>query len=162
MTVVRIKQTAPSPSGHIPVAGIIEFTQTKRLTAGENPVAVVQPKTFEVIIDATGEATIELDPTGPDWCWQVSEKKFGAPWEKFWVVVPDQAAADYATLSRVDPRTFDPDAAPEAAWWAALGAMSQGLYATVDPDWPGCLKIVFPAWRLRAPNEVVIPVQEGQ
>lgn len=129
MPLITIRQTAPSPDGpEVPVSGIIEFTPSQRRV---NTGGVVQARPFTIVVGDDGEATTWLAPTGPDWCWQVHEKKFGAPWTQFFVVVPDTETEAYEDLVRVDPRSFAPTAGPDPAWWADLEA-AKALAADVE------------------------------
>ena len=41
-------------------------------------------------------------------------------------VVPDVDQVEYSSMPSVDPVTLDPEAVPEAAWWAALAAAEIG------------------------------------
>lgn len=120
-------------SERTPIAGMIRFAPSKRRTAGAD---VILPAGFDAEL-VGGEVTVELAPTGPDWCWMVIE-----PTKRGlirYIIVPDvgDVVLEYSSLPDVDPATLEPSAEPEAAWWAAWQAMAAGTYLVPDPTHPG-------------------------
>jgi len=120
-------------SERTPIAGMIRFAPSKRRTAGAD---VILPAGFDAEL-VGGEVTVELAPTGPDWCWVVIE-----PTKRGlirYIIVPDvgDVVLEYSSLPDVDPATLEPSAEPEAAWWAAWQAMASGTYLVPDPSNPG-------------------------
>jgi hypothetical protein len=112
---------------------MIRFAPSKRRTAGAD---VILPAGFDAEL-VGGEVTVELAPTGPDWCWVVIE-----PTKRGlirYIIVPDvgDVVLEYSSLPDVDPATLEPSAEPEAAWWAAWQAMASGTYLVPDPSNPG-------------------------
>ena len=129
---VSLKRDDGTPN-RSPVGGSMRFAPTKRRTAGAD---VILPAGFDAeLVD--GEVTVELAPTGPDWCWMVIE-----PTKRGlirYIIVPDvgDVVLEYSSLPDVDPATLEPSAEPEAAWWAAWQAMASGTYLVPDPSNPG-------------------------
>ena len=125
-------------SERTPIAGMIRFAPSKRRTAGAD---VILPAGFDAEL-VGGEVTVELAPTGPDWCWMVIE-----PTKRGlirYIIVPDvgDVVLEYSSLPDVDPATLEPSAEPEAAWWAALAAIQGGAGGlTVIDNGDGTLTI---------------------
>ena len=74
-------------SERTPIAGMIRFAPSKRRTAGAD---VILPAGFDAEL-VGGEVTVELAPTGPDWCWMVIE-----PTKRGlirYIIVPDDVPA---------------------------------------------------------------------
>ena len=146
-------------SERTPIAGMIRFAPSKRRTAGAD---VILPAGFDAEL-VGGEVTVELAPTGPDWCWVVIE-----PTKRGlirYIIVPDvgDVVLEYSSLPDVDPATLEPSAEPEAAWWAALEAGAYGVAATPDPDDPHVLLVRYPVWRAWPgdAHSIAIPVLAG-
>ncbi len=159
MTSVHIALFRDSPDGRRPVTGPLGFCRTKRGIDGS---VVVLPLEFSEPL-VNGEATVDLAPTGPDWCWMVIE-----PTKRGlirYIIVPDvgDVVLEYTELPDVDPATLEPSAEPEAAWWAALEAGAYGVAATPDPDDPHVLLVRYPVWRAWPgdPHSIAIPVLVG-
>lgn len=130
MTQVRLALSAPTADGpRRRPSGSLEWRATKRRAVSGD---VVLPAPFTVGVGTDTPPVIQVDPTGPDWAWEVVERVQGGAPRKRTLAVPDSVAVvDYADLVELDPATLDPAAQPEAAWWAALHTV-----ATVVPD-PG-------------------------
>lgn len=136
MPVIRFVRTAPTAGGVLaPASGKIRFKPTTRRTVEGAPDNTVLPVPFTVALFA-GAADVTLEPTAPGWAWRVDESVDGIRDETYYVAVPDVAGpVDDADLTRVNPATLTPAAAPVAAWWAAvadLEAAVSGGFA-VDP-----------------------------
>ena len=136
MTRIDFKFAKPTSTGTpFPVSGVLEAVPTKRRTITGSPDTVVVPAPFHLDIPDNGLVSLELEPTGADWAWSLTFMLTGiAKWTDT-VTVPDADAVDYPDLVRVDPATLEPDAAPEAAWWAALEALPAGVPG--EPGAPG-------------------------
>ena len=115
MTQVQINLRRPDASGvDAPAVGRLDISPTRRRTVADS---VVLPSAFTVPLVA-GAALVDLAPTGPDWCWEISERVRDAATRH--VAVPPDGPIGYEDLVDVDPATLDPIAEPEAAWWGAL------------------------------------------
>lgn len=116
MTMVHIRLRAPTNGGTRAGVGMVVFQPSARHT---DDASVVLPDTFTVVLDEEGEATVDIRPTGPDWCWKTDEQ---VPYGSIrWFTVPDTAGTlEYAELTDVDPRTFKPGR-NLAAWQAVTG-----------------------------------------
>ena len=116
MTMVHIRLRAPTNGGTRAGVGMVVFQPSARHT---DDASVVLPDTFTVVLDEEGEATVDIQPTGPDWCWKTDEQ---VPYGSIrWFTVPDTAGTlEYAELTDVDPRTFKPGR-NLAAWQAVTG-----------------------------------------
>lgn len=104
MTMVHIRLRAPTNGGTRAGVGMVVFQPSARHT---DDASVVLPDTFTVVLDEEGEATVDIQPTGPNWCWKTDEQ---VPYGSIrWFTVPDTAGTlEYAELTDVDPRTFKP------------------------------------------------------
>lgn len=116
MTMVHIRLRAPTNGGTRAGVGMVVFQPSARHA---DDASVVLPDTFTVVLDEEGEATVDIQPTGPDWCWKTDEQ---VPYGSIrWFTVPDTAGTlEYAELTDVDPRTFKPGR-NLAAWQAVTG-----------------------------------------
>ena len=158
MTSVHFALFRDGPDGRRPVTGSIVARRTKRGVDG-NIITLPLPMSTALV---DGEATLPLAPTGPDWCWQITEPTTAGLVR--YVAVPDSSGVlEYSALPDVDPATLDPAAEPEAAWWAALEAGAYGVAATPDPDDPHVLLVRYPVWRAWPgdPHSIAIPVLVG-
>ena len=134
MSKVHVSLHRDAAHGKAPISGPMRFAPSKRRSAGAG---IILPAGFDVdLVD--GEAVVELDATGPDWCWTAVEPtKRGAIRSILVPEASDDEVLEYSSLPDVDPATLDPTAAPEAAWWAAWTAMAAGTYLVPDPVYPG-------------------------
>lgn len=129
MTLVRIALDVPGPAGDVRATGRVRATPTLRRTVGD---AVVLPAAFSAALVA-GVVTVELAPSGVDWCWRIEELT-GAGATRY-VAVPDSATTlGYEDLVDVDPDTLDPAVEPEAAWTVALAAALTTVVHSVGVD----------------------------
>ena len=115
MTLVHIRLRAPTVGGTRPANGLIVFQPSARHS---DKTTVTLPDTFTVVLDANGEATVDIQPNGAGWCWKADEQvPHGAV---RWFNLPDSVATlEYADLTDVDPRTLKPGK-HLAAWQAIL------------------------------------------
>ncbi len=126
MSKVHVSLHRDAAHGKAPVSGPMRFAPSRRRPDGAD---IILPAGFDVDLVA-GEAIVELDATGPDWCWTAYEPTLRGAIRHFLVPdVPDDEVLEYEGLTDVDPATLEPSAEPEAAWWLALQAVS-----TPDPD----------------------------
>lgn len=117
MTLIRIDLRHPTATGTRPAAGSLAWTPTRRRSAADH---ILLPTSFQVPL-TEGRATVDLAPTGTDWCWRVQELLSGGGGSTRYVNVPDtEAVAEYATLPDVDPATLQPAPEPLAGWTATL------------------------------------------
>ena len=157
MSKVHVSLHRDAAHGKAPITGPMRFAPSRRRSAGQD---IILPADFDVdLVD--GEAIVELDATGPDWCWTAYEPTIGGVIRSFLVPdVPDDEVLEYSSLPDVDPATLEPSAEPEAAWWAALEAGAYSVAATPDPDDPHVLLVRYPVWRAwpSDPHSIAIPV----
>ena len=134
MSNVHVSLHRDAAHGKAPITGPMRFAPSKRRSDGAD---IILPAGFDVdLVD--GEAIVELDATGPDWCWTAYEPTLQGAIRSFLVPdVPDDEVLEYEGLPDVDPTTLEPSAEPEAAWWAAWQAMASGTYLVPDPSNPG-------------------------
>lgn len=100
------------------LAGRLEIRPIKRLHF-EDPLDFIMLPVNQIVPVVNSVATVELRPSGVDWCWVIKERFKGGTTR--YVVVPDSATPiEYGDLVDVNPDTLSPDAEPEAAWWIAL------------------------------------------
>ena len=153
MSKVHVSLHRDAAHGKAPIAGPMRFAPSKRRSAGQD---IILPAGFDVdLVD--GEAIVELDATGPDWCWTAYEPTIRGIIRSFLVPdVPDDEVLEYEGLPDVDPATLDPSAEPEAAWWAAIETMAGGWPPPAfrpDPDDDGALLVDLWSWQLAPDNQ---------
>lgn len=161
MTSVHLALFRDGPDGHRPVTGSVSFCRTRRGVDGS---IVVLPLEFSAPL-VNGEATVDLAPTGPDWCWMVIEPT-GAGIIRH-IIVPDvepSVVLEYSMLPDVDPNTLEPSAEPEAAWWAAVDLLSTERWLPAiraDPASPDTLLADVAAWQIEAAtHSILVTVEE--
>lgn len=76
MTMVHIRLRAPTNGGTRAGVGMVVFQPSARHT---DDASVVLPDTFTVVLDEEGEATVDIQPTGPDWCWKTDAQGPAGP-----------------------------------------------------------------------------------
>ncbi|WP_411732199.1 hypothetical protein [Paeniglutamicibacter sp.] len=164
MTLVDFKFAVPTVLGKSPTGGGLIFTPTRRYSTSADPETVVLPKGFPARVPASGLASVDLEPNGLDWCWEIKGSGFGIPAWTEYVLVPEGGAVPYKELARVDPKTLEPSAAPDPAWWAALEQAGLGVHATVDPDDPDVLVLHYQSWQTDPADDLILimPIQGAQ
>lgn len=107
MTRIRFRFRRPDAShvSGVPVDGVISCNPTMRVVQEDE--SLLLPVPFAVRLPSDGsDLTLDLKPTGVDWCWRIEERIKGLTHVRR-VIVPDSTQIlDYATLS-------------EAAWHGA-------------------------------------------
>lgn len=128
MTTVTIQRTEPGPEGEIPARGYLRFEPTKSRTSGSN---VSLPLPFdEKLVD--GEATVELEPTGPGWSWKVTYRLLGMVHRVKHYLVPDSPTpiADI-NLVAVEPESLEPEETPDPGWYSYVEQLVAGQVGVV-------------------------------
>ena len=130
MSKVHVSLHRDAAHGKAAITGPMRFAPSKRRPDGAD---IILPAGFDVdLVD--GEVVVELDATGPDWCWCAYEPTLRGAIRSFSVPeAGDDEVLEYSSLPDVDPATLEPSAEPEAAWWAAWQAMAAGTYLVPDP-----------------------------
>lgn len=118
---------------------------------------LIAPEEFKVPISES--FSIDLAPTtDATWCWwiMVQTRRGG---RGYYVLVPASGPVNFTELTHVDPRTLEPTATPEAAWWsalqealddkvtnaggvAAIWSGTQAAYDELDPKSPTTLYVI--------------------
>ena len=161
MSKVHVSLHRDAAHGKAPITGPMRFAPSKRRSAGQD---IILPAGFDVdLVD--GEAIVELDATGPDWCWTAYEPTLRGAIRHFLVPdVPDDVVLEYSALSDVDPATLEPSAEPEAAWWAAVDLLSTERWLPAiraDPASPDTLLADVAAWQIEAAtHSILVTVEE--
>ena len=161
MSKVHVSLHRDAAHGKAPISGPMRFAPSKRRPAGAD---IILPAGFDVdLVD--GEAVVELDATGPDWCWTAVEPtKRGAIRSILVPEASDDEVLEYEGLTDVDPATLEPSAEPEAAWWAAIETMAGGWPLPAfrpDPDDDGALLVDLWSWQIASddPNAMLVTVE---
>ena len=161
MSKVHVSLHRDAAHGKAPITGPMRFAPSRRRPDGAD---IILPAGFDVdLVD--GEAIVELDPTGPDWCWCAYEPTLRGTIRHFLVPdVPDDEVLEYEGLTDVDPTTLEPSAEPEAAWWAAIETMAGGWPLPAfrpDPDDDGALLVDLWSWQIASddPNAMLVTVE---
>lgn len=161
MSKVHVPLHRDAAHGKAPITGPMRFAPSRRRSDGQD---IILPAGFDVdLVD--GEAIVELDATGPDWCWTAYEPTIRGIIRSFLVPdVPDDEVLEYSSLPDVDPATLEPSAEPEAAWWAALETMAGGWPLPAfrpDPDDDGALLVDLWSWQIASddPNAMLVTVE---
>ena len=161
MSKVHVSLHRDAAHGKAPISGPMRFAPSRRRSAGAD---IILPAGFDVdLVD--GEAIVELDATGPDWCWTAVEPtKRGAIRSILVPEASDDEVLEYEGLTDVDPATLEPSAEPEAAWWAAIETMAGGWPLPAfrpDPDDDGALLVDLWSWQIASddPNAMLVTVE---
>lgn len=100
MTRIRFRFREPDAShvSGVPVEGVISCNPTMRVVQEDE--SLLLPVPFAVRLPSDGsDLTLDLKPTGVDWCWRIEERIKGLTHVRR-VIVPDSTQIlDYATLS---------------------------------------------------------------
>ena len=162
MSKVHVSLHRDAAHGKAPITGPMRFAPSRRRPVGAD---IILPAGFDVdLVD--GEAIVELDATGPDWCWTAYEPTLRGAIRSFLVPdVPDDEVLEYEGLTDVDPATLEPSAEPEAAWWAAIETMAGGWPLPAfrpDPDDDGALLVDLWSWQIASddPNVMLVTVED--
>ena len=163
MSKVHVSLHRDAAHGKAPITGPMRVAPSKRRPAGQD---IILPAGFDVdLVD--GEAVVELDATGPDWCWTAYEPTSRGAIRSFLVPdVPGDIVLEYTELPDVDPTTLDPSAEPDPAWWAAIETMAGGWPLPAfrpDPDDDGALLVDLWSWQIASddPNAMLVTVEEN-
>ena len=115
MTKILFNFGSPSP-GVIAVSKVwLNFTPTARIDVKPETVQLPNSSSRRV----NGSAVVDFIPNTLEWCWKVDVvPDVGERYTEYVIVPRSDIEVAYIDLVRVDPFTFQPDAKPEAAWWA--------------------------------------------
>ena len=159
MSKVHVSLHRDAAHGKAPITGPMRFAPSRRRSDGQD---IILPAGFDVdLVD--GEAIVELDATGPDWCWTAYEPTIRGIIRSFLVPdVPDDEVLEYSSLPDVDPATLEPTAEPEAAWWAIVESLPLPAFRP-DPDDEGALIVDLWSWQLASDdqNALLVTVEEN-
>ena len=162
MSKVHVSLHRDAAHGKAPITGPMRFAPSRRRSDGQD---IILPAGFDVdLVD--GEAIVELDATGPDWCWTAYEPTLrGAIRNVLVPDVSDDEVLEYSSLPDVDPTTLDPSAEPDPAWWAAIETMAGGWPLPAfrpDPDDDGALLVDLWSWQIASddPNAMLVTVED--
>lgn len=113
--------------GGLPARGYVRFAPTEGL--GLEAASLPMPKIAKL---EAGALSIELEPSGVTWAWQVIHQIYGLPhWTKYYAV-PASGTYVLSTLTEVDPETLVPEAAPDSNWYAYVDQIVAGQVGRVD------------------------------
>lgn len=127
MTLVNVALRVDGPDGPLPAPGRLDWRPMAARVDGDT---VVVESSFHVDLDAAGNAAVTVAPTGPGWCWRVTETSFER--RVRYVLVPDVAEVDYEDLVDVDPDTLGNAPAP-ASWTLELNVV-RGRVEVLEGD----------------------------
>ena len=157
MSKVHVSLHRDAAHGKAPITGPMRFAPSRRRSDGQD---IILPAGFDVdLVD--GEAIVELDATGPDWCWTAYEPTIRGIIRSFLVPdVPDDEVLEYSSLTDVDPATLEPSVEPEAAWWAIVESLPLPAFRP-DPDDEGALIVDLWSWQIASdnPNALLVTVE---
>ena len=156
MSKVHVSLHRDAAHGKAPITGPMRFAPSKRRSDGQD---IILPAGFDVdLVD--GEAIVELDATGPDWCWTACEPTLRGAIRHFLVPDVGDDVLEYSELVDVDPATLEPSAEPEAAWWAIVESLPLPAFRP-DPDDDGALLVDLWSWQLASddPNAMLVTVE---
>ncbi|ALY09404.1 minor tail protein [Arthrobacter phage Joann] len=113
MTIVNFGLRHPGTAGRVQATGRVAWIPTERKIDGS---LVVLPSRVSVTL--TPEASAEIEPG----VYLFHEEAVGGI--SAYRIVPNAIEVDYASLVAVDPATLDPEAQPEAAWYAFVESLN--------------------------------------
>ncbi|QHB47171.1 hypothetical protein SEA_APPLECIDER_1 [Arthrobacter phage AppleCider] len=113
MTIVHFGLRHPSAAGRIQATGRVAWVPTERKVDGS---LVVLPAKVSVTLEA--DASAEIEPG----TYLFHEQAVGGV--SAYRTVPNAIEVDYSSLVAVDPDTLDPEAQPEAAWYAFVEGLN--------------------------------------
>lgn len=122
MSKVHVSLHRDAAHGKAPITGPMRFAPSRRRSDGQD---IILPAGFDVdLVD--GEAIVEIDATGPDWCWTAVEPTQRGAIRHFLVPdVPDDEVLEYEGLTDVDPTTLEPSPEALAGWTATLNEVRE-------------------------------------
>lgn len=122
MSKVHVSLHRDAAHGKAAICGPMRFAPSRRRSAG---IDIILPAGFDVdLVD--GEAVVDLDATGPDWCWCAYEPTLRGAIRS--VLVPeagDDEVLEYEGLTDVDPNTLEPSPEALAGWTATLNEVRE-------------------------------------
>ncbi|ALY10726.1 minor tail protein [Arthrobacter phage Wayne] len=113
MTIVHFGLRHPSAAGRIQATGRVAWVPTERKVDGS---LVVLPAKVSVTLEA--DASAEIEPG----TYLFHEQAVGGV--SAYRTVPNAIEVDYSSLVAIDPDTLDPEAQPEAAWYAFVEGLN--------------------------------------
>ncbi|WKW85558.1 hypothetical protein SEA_LAKSHMI_1 [Arthrobacter phage Lakshmi] len=113
MTIVNFGLRHPGAAGRVQATGRVAWIPTERKVDGS---LVVLPSRVSVTL--TPEASAEIEPG----VYLFHEEAVGGI--SAYRIVPNAIEVEYASLVAVDPATLDPEAQPEAAWYAFVESLN--------------------------------------
>ncbi|ASR83735.1 minor tail protein [Arthrobacter phage Nubia] len=113
MTIVNFGLRHPGAAGRVQATGRVAWIPTERKIDGS---LVVLPSRVSVTL--TPEASAEIEPG----VYLFHEEAVGGI--SAYRIVPNAIEVEYASLVAVDPTTLDPEAQPEAAWYAFVESLN--------------------------------------
>lgn len=129
MTKVSIGLWAPQPDGVDVPIGAAWLAPTRRHDVVDG---TVLPKPFRITA-ADGPVTVDLEPSGPGWCWSATITASGISTYTEHVVVPaSEQTLQYKELVRVDPATLEVEDITDPAWWGEVESLRRE-FAAIGP-----------------------------
>lgn len=120
-----ITETYTAVNGAV-ARGYVRFIPTAGL--GLTPPALPLPQIVKLV---NGAISVELEPTGPTWAWQVITQIYGLQhWTRYYAV-PASGTHTISSLTQVDPETLIPPAEPDANWYAYVDLIVAGQVGKV-------------------------------
>lgn len=122
MTVINVALTQQTGAGRVPAAGRLSWKPTKRQVDGS---VVILPAGSGMDLPA-GTGVVDL---APGVYWFVEDVNGG---ESAYRIVPEAGPVDYSAMAAVDPATLDPEAVPDAAWYAYTDSLTAVAQSAAD------------------------------
>ena len=132
MNIVRFNITQRTAEGtRVPIAdgGRVVLEPTRLIVVEGDPDEMVIPAKIAAPL-VGGRADVPMDATGVAWCWRivVQDARRDTIQGGYYAVPESAEPLDFPRdLVRVDPATLAPEAEPEAAWWAAVEGIGDGI-----------------------------------
>ena len=125
-----------------PVSEPMFFAPIKRLVTDND---VVLPLPFSQPL-VNGEALVPLQANGPSWCWMAKEPTKSGITRYFNVPETNGGIIEYVDLIDIDLGTLEPDAEPDAMWWAIANNGFLPVFS-IDPGNPDALLVYMQTWQ---------------
>lgn len=125
MTAVRIRFSHAAADGNVPQSGMVYCQPSTRVVDDDGSILLPQPFLAEVPAADDG-VTVQLKPTGEDWCWVVREYADGYAYTRFVSVPESVQVLDYLTLSEVPWVPPKPVGAVSHSFRSYAGVASKG------------------------------------